>query len=615
MLPWQKEYIGNAREAAALWDEYTDANQPFEVWQRRRAEALARIEELKEKSTAILNDCFFLALDTLHSVGEDEIAALCEFADQLLDWKTNLDVGVYIAIHEALLRMYRVRKDRTAIIRELYKLGMGLYYRRRMLLAIEDRHTASFHFQNEMVFTEAASYFRYFDQFQDEETQGYIIRSIANIALCVRGAKAKINASAKVLKIIRDEHYRALAPGLPWDWFLRGTHQQMSSNRFSLSRGDLTDEELSEVLDSCYEVFKPEKAHENPSVRWLWPYYEMEYNCGYATLEETVPRLERLISSTPVDQYDDAGLYGNVLLPITYGKLLRQRPMLLEKKDRIAFLDRAYRKMERCLLTFPSGKFNDFLLSSICQPFAQYNDIDGVLPYQEIILHVMQRYSGRLYRKGRRIGRMMKLLTEALLHNDASFFDDIPFVSGLSGPDKVAALLIYAYECGPLLDVGLSVMNTERLLIRGMFESENSIYQLHPAAGANLLREHSSTARYADVVLGHHAWYNSMGGYPAGYVRTDSPFRQMTDVAAVAAFIADRCEEGMDSIVSRLYEGEGRQFSPLVLAVLSDNELLRRLSDALYSQDTETEREIYETLNAYHSDNADEKSPTKTLPN
>ena len=96
-----------------------------------------RLMELKKENMALLETNLFPVLDGLHAAGAEEVHALEEFADQLMDWSTNLDSGLYVKIHDAFLSLARVRKDRDGIIRELYKLGMGLYYLNRMLEGLE----------------------------------------------------------------------------------------------------------------------------------------------------------------------------------------------------------------------------------------------------------------------------------------------------------------------------------------------------------------------------------------------------------------------------------------------------------------------------------------------
>jgi len=577
MLPWQEEYLSNAREIVRLRDYGSSAASGMFSEARASADALLR------RNNDLLNECFFPVLDNLHAAGPEDIAGLVAFGDALMDWKVNLDIGVYVTLHDALLRLYRTGRDRNGIIRELYRVGMGLYYQSRMLLGLENGRNDSVFFENELVFSEAASYFHYFAEIDDEETRGFIIRSLANIAICVRDPRRKIAASRRVLEVIRDPEIRALAPGLPWEQFLRGTHQQMSSNRVSLSRGDLNQDELSAVLDSCYEVFKPEESSSNPSPRWLWPYYEMEYNCGYVTLEITLQRLSRLIHQTQWNQYDVAGLYGNVQLPMIYAKLLRTHPELTEDPRQIAFLDEVCRRMERTLMTFPLDSFSDYFLYNLMLPFYNYVEIPGVPAYRDTVIRLMKRFFGDEYIAGRVRGDAMALCCDALLRLNGALFDDLPL--DVTEPSaRREALLTLARDAGLLLDLGRVTMNTIRRP-RNLFDGEYRLTLLHPVIGRDALALRPSTRALADIAYGHHSWYNGAApGYPQDYVRTESPYRQMTDVAAMVTFMMEQYQGDMQELLRQIYAEEGRRFSPLITPVLTDSALVSELEAILSGQ-------------------------------
>lgn len=594
MQPYQEEYVNHMREIAELSTVSTVGFSDFESWFSGRKAAEARIEELRSRNLELLNRHLFPMLDNLYGASAGDIAELEEFSDKLMDWKTNLDCCMYVTIHDALLSIYRVKRDRNAIIRELYKLGMGHYYLNRMTQGIEAPAVTSMHFRNEMFFTEAGSYLRHYDEIDDEQTRGYIVRALANIAICSTNKKRRIATTARTLAIIKDEHYRSLAPGLPWAAFLRNSHQQMSSNRSELSAGSLSKEELALVLDSCYEVFKPEQISDNPSIRWLWPYYEMEYNCGYVDLTTTLDRLERLIRQTSYDSYDVSGLYGNIQLPIYYGRLLKKNPKIIDDPKRVHFLDFAYRKMLKTLLTVPQEHFGDYLHYFLILVFTDYFEIDGLLSYREITARLMQRYSGELYVRSRRAGDMMRCLCEAILEREPNYFSLIPLKSG----NDREALLDYAKNCGLYMDFGLVKMNIGRIQqSRNLFEDEYRILQLHTISGFTDLKGRSSTADYADIALGHHRWYNGSDGYPDSYVRTESNFRQMTDVAALVTAMLDRRGADRDSLLRELLEGEGKRFAPGVTACLTDEKLIDRLFSILDSDGEDYYRSVYREIN------------------
>ena len=384
----------NLREMASLRVFYGKEMPPLAQWLRQRREAKERMARLRRENLSLLEAHLFPALDRLHEASPDTLSSLEAFAAALMDWRTNLDAGVYLVIHEALLSLARIRRDRDQIVKECYMVGMGHYYQNRMVEGLKDTYSAPFYFEGEMAFTEAASYFRFVEELGSEESVGFCLRALANVAISTKNHKRKIASSSRMLTIIADEKMRAFAPNLPWEAYLRKTHQQMSANRGMLSRDDLTQEEMAWVLDSCYEVFRPEEGKGNPSNRWLWPYYEMQYTCGYVDLDTTLLRLERLMENTPEDAFDESGLYGKVQLAIYYGVLMKKNPSALTEKKKVWVLEKAYRRMLKALLTCPPENFDDYFFYLVNLVLSDYYEADlpGVLTYKELTSLLIQRH-------------------------------------------------------------------------------------------------------------------------------------------------------------------------------------------------------------------------------
>ncbi len=556
MKAWQQEYIDTVRRI------------------RDEGEGLSRQEAraLKGRCDRLLSEELFPELDGLYGASAQDLADLRAFADVLSDGLTNLDTSLCATIYDALVSLARARRDRAGLIRELYKLGNALFFQRRMVMGVADEEADAFAFRNEMVYTEAASFLRWFEEIGDEEARGCIVRSIANIALCAKNRHRRIAASARVLELTKDERMRALAPGLPWEHFRTRTHQQMSSNRSVLSRGDLSRQELMQVLDSCYVVFFSEEKADQRNVRWLWPYYEMEYSCGYVSLEVTMGRLEGLIRSTEPGRYDVPGLYGNIQLPIYYGRLMAANPELFDDAHHLAFLNEAYERMMDTFRAVPPEARGDNFFYNVTLVISDEVEREGILSYREITKELMGMLGGSLMAKGRLAGRLLVRFAKAMLARDPACFDELPFLAEEEGPEaRRQAVLSYAAECGMYADFGLIKMNLERLMrTRRLLESEERMYRLHTVSGWYDLKNRASTERFADPALGHHAYYDGSGGYPGRYERTASPYRSMTDAVAVAMRLLERGDETPEEAVEAVFADEGTRFSPLVTAALAD---------------------------------------------
>ena len=579
MQEYQIKYISNTKEIAALLD--VGKGEDNEAEKIRRLAAKEKIDILRKENVELLDRYFFSCLDELHAASSDTIRELEEFGDVLMDWTSNLDCGIYLLIHESLLTLYRFRKDRNKIIKELYKVGMGMYYRSRCVQGISSSLTNSLYFEGEMMFSEAASYLKYFAEIDDEETKGYIIRSLANIAICVRDLKKKVEIGLKVLKIIQDPYYRQLAPSLPWDVFLQRTHQQMSSNRAIMSRGNLSADELAAVLESCQYVFEPEAHKGDPNVRWLWPYYEMEYSCGFVDIDTTLDRMEHLILEADEHTFKPSDMYATCQLPIYYGTLLRRNESLRNRPKRLRFLKQAYDKMMRVIVNYPFAEGIDYFNYLTILIITDYYETDGVPSYMEITTKLLRKLSGISYLRSLKVQKITVYLCRILLDEDASFFDDIPFIAEETDLEKKKKLVYrYGENCAMYCDFGLLKMNMERLThTRNLLDKEYEIYQLHTVSGHDDLAARESTKIYADCAYGHHAWYSGSGGYPDGYIRSDSVYRQMTDVIAMVSYLVENHDGSRN--IKELIDAEKRRFSPILIALMMDHDHLQEVQTLL----------------------------------
>ena len=153
--------------------------------------------------------------------------------------------------------------------------------------------------------------------------------------------------------------------------------------------------------------------------------------------------------------------------------------------------------------------------------------------------------------------------------------------STTTGADRQAVTDL-AMQCGLYHDFGLIKMNFDRLLsIRDLFEKEQALYELHTVSGHDDLAARPSTEHLADTALGHHRWYNGAGGYPENYVRNESPYRQMTDLAAIASVIADAGANGFGKTLEYILSQEGKRFSPVLTAYLDAEDVQEKIKEIL----------------------------------
>jgi len=280
--------------------------------------------------------------------------------------------------------------------------------------------------------------------------------------------------------------------------------------------------------------------------------------------------------------------------------MLENHPALRKEERYVTFLASAYRKMLRTMLTIPARQIDDYFRYMLTLVFSEYYEMPETPSYREVSILLMQRFAGQLYLRSRRTAGIMKCLCAAILETDLTFFDDIPFIREIADPaEKKDAVLRYAWDCGIFHNFGMAKMNMERLLrSRNLFEDEFEILKLHTLSGHDDLAARYSTRNFADIALGHHRWYNGAGGFPESYVRNSSEYRQMTDVAAVAAYLVDHTNGDASETMREAAAKAHRRFSPLVTSYLESRALREELSNIIEGDDRDGYRDLYDALRA-----------------
>lgn len=136
-------------------------------------------------------------------------------------------------------------------------------------------------------------------------------------------------------------------------------------------------------------------------------------------------------------------------------------------------------------------------------------------------------------------------------------------------------------RCALLHDIGkiriTDIINTQG---RKLSDKEFHGIRMHPEYGAQLIAEESDFAKYKDVVLGHHKFYDGTGGYPAEYDNTTSKYRIIVDMITICDCIDAATDtfgrnykknKEMREVMAELEEGKGRRYNPDLVDIMLDS--------------------------------------------
>jgi len=610
MQPYQQEYITNIEEIIALTARKRPGELSFEAYaaELQRNERLA--SEKAQRNMELLREGLFPALDRLFEADQTELDDIEEFASHLAGGKKTQDEGVFRLIHQALLSLARQKGDRCGTIRELYWLGMGYYWLYRKMTALPDKVVEKYSGQMLLYFTEAGAYLKYYDEIEDSETKGYILRARANTSIgSFRSPSEKIKIARNNLRIMQDKSYQEKAPDLPWKRYVYMCHQQMTTCISYSKRRVMTPEDMTSIMESAYIVYQqrfletPDGTHIPMEARWTFPYYALEYYCGLYDLDHLLSKIENLLDAVDVSDHSPDAEYRILSLPAYYSQYLAQNPERIPKRE--SYVESLYRRALEYADTFSFT--DDYKMSLYLRQLSfTYIETDKGIPYGDFLQMLMLRFVPEVYVHSWMVAMAAKSLCGMILDEEPDFFDDIERIRQIKDPvEKRRQVLEDAVESGLLHDVGkISFQELCTRTIRQWFEEEYEVTRLHTLSGKLMLQERGSTKRFAPVAMGHHAWYDgSKHGHPNGYERLQCPCRQMVDVISLVNWLENMTHSAQvytgtkmtyEEAVAEAIKLEDRRFSPLLTARLRDRRITERIRTAFEEGRREAYRRMYD---------------------
>ncbi len=598
MEDYQREYIENCKNYRDLVGTPFQAGDDFDACFETFIESMRRSEALASRNTKLIRVYLLPVLDDLYRQNTETLKDLEDFANELSDPPSTLDLALSEQIHSALLSAARRSGRRDDIIRELYNLGMVRYKIWNMFTGLPIPSLDGFRLRMMYCFAEAASFLKYFDEF-GEETCGYILRSFANQYLgIVDDWREKLACVRRSMQVFTDKHYREAAPNLPWDKYMEQLHQQMITVLpHNDEEGTISPDAVVDVMESAHLIYELqyERARQNGEPllpQRLMPYFAVEYNCGLISREDLLAHMEEMMDSACPTAYDSSSNYQILSMAAFYSQYLRRMPEQL--KQRTQYLNHIYRRSLRYVMAAPADKATDQMKLYMRQIMSTFLELPGGVTYEELALTMLLRFAPELYAHGYVVGRMAQALTGVILSGEPGFFDEIPEFQQLPpGKDGDARRDELILNTGILHDIGkLSFTSLYHHSGRKMLRIEDSALRMHPDAGWIRMKGYESTRLYADAARGHHRWYDGSSGYPESYHRKDSPYRSLVDVIAFADYLdSDREDDPalptrtvpFEEKIEAGIELSGRQFSPLVTGWLHSSELLGELRELYYN--------------------------------
>lgn len=607
MQPYQEEYIANLKNFSVLSTYKKQKNETFEAYLEKLLQNQQQTEIIVKRNMELLRTKLFPVLDHIFDASQEELNDLQEFAEKLFSGRDTLDSGLFYQIHKALLSFARLTKDRNAMIRELYWQGMNYYNIYTKLLDLERLKTRKYSSQMRLCFAEAAAYLKYFDEIEDLDTRGYILRSRANMSLGqFASASEKIHLVKQSLQILQDKEYQKKEPNLPWDRYIYLTHQQMAASISYNRENTMSSQDVTDIMESVYIVYQRQlqeatSKKEPPPIRSQFSYYAIEYYCGLDNLDGLLTKMETLMNTADPSNFSTEGMYGIISLPAFYCQYLDQYPERIpERKE---YIKNLYQKILNYVENFPEAAENESLFLYLRQLSYTFVETENSISYKDFLIKLQMHFAPEIYIHSWVVGKTAVALCRIIMEEEPTFFDDIDFLREIKDiKEKQKKVFDYAMESGLLHDIGkINFNNLYSQTARQWFEDEYEIAHTHTLIGKTCLETRNSTFLYAEISHGHHSWYDGSRGYPKSYKRLECQYRQMVDVIGLVDWLDNvtytnrlytGVEKTFEEAIQSAIDLESKRFSPLLTARLRD----KKISAFIQKTFTEGRLEAYQQL-------------------
>ncbi len=557
MRPYQEQYIDNVNKVMVLSDTSGEIPEDIDVFMEKHYENTIQIRRIIQENTELLRRNLFSVLDDIASADQEEIEQLSDFAANLAHGAQSLDLYLHYMIHNALITYARHWGKRDMLIKELYYTALALFYLQENMNFLGER---TYSWKMGMLFGEAASFIKVYDEIEDPETRGYIHRSMGNLALSYNiftDGEKKLKAVRRSIQILQDPVFREKTPSLPWDTYLYKSHQERSTAMGLLRRGDTDEQLIREVMESTEYVWERQlensrKHNTSPAMRWRVLYQESQYYCGLHPLSHLLTQLEKIYMDCGRDDFSGEGMYGNIFIPAIYGNYLQSNPEYKERKRDI--MCHMNRNVVDYVHRVPNNQLGDLLLRYLLNFLQGFVEYPGEMQQKDIAIKLIACRNLDAYVFSRLTAHMTRMLMQKVIKERPQLLIGTLSCGTIEDiNDHKDELLQFAYDAGMLHDIGaLSLYRLMLMSARSWMDEESAMFRCHVAAGAEILKRCESTRPFAPIAIGHHVYYNGKGGYPADYCRADNSVQIVTDMVTIAAY-ASRMTEQMTHDIMPIY--------------------------------------------------------------
>ncbi len=309
--------------------------------------------------------------------------------------------------------------------------------------------------------------------------------------------------------------------------------------------------------------------------------YLASVQAGYTPVREACEKFYQDYLNRDRNDYSITGVDRNLDPPSSYMSTAKMMNLELTEMD----YDR-YFKIQKSMLDYlyhipnRSDVYMKCMTLFVNLPM-YFKEVPGAMTLEEFCINAFAAVHPPTYVHVNMVARMAKCMSRHMLNVDPAVFVGFPGCPDVkSVMEQKKRIIDYTFHSALCHDLGkLFIIDTISMYGRSLLDTEFMTIKHHPVIGARLASEHYSTKEYADVILGHHVWYDCSRGYPAGFDTRKSPYKTMIDIVLVADCLDAATDtvgrsysrgKTFDEFEKEILEGLGTHYAPFFADLFRD---------------------------------------------
>ncbi|MCL2126424.1 MAG: HD domain-containing protein [Oscillospiraceae bacterium] len=594
LVELQKEYDLIAENKVDLLQPGLTADEVISAC-RDMGETMSTFRQATE---SIIRVNLYPMLDSIYDISENDEMALFETAQKISAYETRTDPGLALKIYEGLLGWARRIGNDAKILKYCYWCGITLHF----FSPNECEKILAY-------FKEGASYKDRYFSFEDAETRKYIHRCLGNTSMVyyfLEQPELAREVDEVAFSFWNGLMFAGKDLDFPWlNYFMSClTHRHAQLTGLVHENPDEeTKDVLVKILETAITMHKLYRNHRElfsvfGGSRYDFILWEAQFLNGLISFEMLYENIEKKKAEFADDDFSPDAMYikQDCSIYLVFYASTMQR--LSDKKesivtalatDTIEYFTRIPKSVNPRDVTaqlLNAAKH----LSNVLNPIEQLDFVMEMTTYRHI-----PTYAHSII-----VGKIASCLTRHIAEKyPESFigFTDITEAGQVAG--RIDELCKFAETGGLCHDIGkISYVINPYMHARGLTVEEYNIIKNHPVDGKMMLeREDDSLLNegFADIILGHHKYYDNSDGYPESFDINASKHKAIIHIITASDSIDAATDsvgktrakaKSLAEVCAEIKEGAGKRYSPVVASILEDEAVIGELAGILDNERT-----------------------------